>query len=107
MALTPVGMQVLVALEELPMTSAGGIQLPENLARQSRERAEQGVVIAVGPGALNREGIALRPEVAVGDRVVVKRFLGTEFTLDGRRAAFVNGDPRADPHQCGILAVLA
>ena len=100
-----IGMRVLVALDELPTASAGGIVLPETLARAHREKAEQGVVLQVGPGCLNRKGVPIRPEVEVGDRVLVKRFMGDEFVVNGHRGAFVNGDPR-DPKQYGFLAVL-
>jgi len=43
----------------------------------------QGEVMAIGPGARNAKGEIVPLDIAVGDRVLIGKWSGTEVKLDG------------------------
>ncbi|GIW68687.1 MAG: 10 kDa chaperonin [Candidatus Parcubacteria bacterium] len=53
--------------EELGSTSAAGIIIPETV---SRDKADRGEVLAVGPGKRDEDGERVPLDVKVGDRVI-------------------------------------
>ncbi|RME30121.1 co-chaperone GroES [Candidatus Parcubacteria bacterium] len=53
--------------EELGTTSAVGIIIPETV---SRDKADRGEVLAVGPGKRDEDGERVPLDVKVGDRVI-------------------------------------
>lgn len=53
--------------EELEGKSAAGIIIPETV---SRDRADRGEVLAVGPGKRDEDGERIPLDVKVGDRVI-------------------------------------
>ena len=55
--------------EEAGSKSASGIIIPDSAAK---ERSDQGVVVAVGPGARDDDGKRMLMEVKVGDKVLFK-----------------------------------
>lgn len=58
--------------DELGTTSPSGIIIPDSA---KKEKPEQGVVIAVGPGKWDEDGEKRIPmEVKVGDRVVFSKY---------------------------------
>jgi len=59
--------------------TASGIVLPETI---SKERPEQGEVIAVGPGKILDNGSRQALEVKVGDIVVFKKYGPDEVKID-------------------------
>lgn len=62
--------------------TAGGILLIPDAAR---DRPQQGVVLAVGPGAVTQfTGLTLRPNAEVGDLVAFGKYAGMEFDIDGK-----------------------
>jgi len=56
----------------------GGIVLPDSAVKKSNE----GEIVAVGAGALNKEGHAIPPVVKIGDRVLLAEYGGTEIDID-------------------------
>jgi len=56
-----------------------GIILPDTA---SKERPEQGEVIAVGPGRVLDNGSVAPMHVKVGDKVVFKKYAPDEFEID-------------------------
>ncbi len=84
----PIGSNILVepAPEEL---KSGALLLPETY--QTHEKGQEGTVVAVGPGALNRHGQRVPLEVRPGDRVLIRRFLGTELLVGERRVVVCDG----------------
>ena len=56
-----------------------GIILPDTA---SKERPEQGEVIAVGPGRVLDNGSLAPMHVKVGDKVVFKKYAPDEFEID-------------------------
>jgi chaperonin GroES len=77
MTLQPLGELVLVRPIEAQEKTAGGIFLPDT----AREAPAEGNVIAVGAGVTNG--------VAIGDRVVYKRFAGEELTVEGGKLRLI------------------
>ncbi len=81
----PVGDRVVVRRlkdNETGTTSASGIIIPDTV---TKEKPEQGIVIAVGPGRFDEDGEKRIPmDVKVGDRVVFSKYgfdevkIGTE-----------------------------
>ena len=60
---------VLIALEKAAEKTASGLMLPE----AAREKMNVGTVVAAGPDSEN---------VKAGDKVVYKKYAGTEITWD-------------------------
>jgi chaperonin GroES len=72
-AITPLGDRVLVELAREDETSPGGLFI----VRDQKNKPGEGVVIAVGP-------LIHSVQVRVGARVVFPRYVGHEFTEDGK-----------------------
>lgn len=78
----PVGDRVLVkpiSPEELEKKSASGIIIPDTV---SKEKPEQGKVIAVGGGKYD-DGKLVPMSVKVGDRILFSKYGYDEVKLDG------------------------
>lgn len=71
MNIVPIKGYVLVKPMEAPEQTPGGIHLPDS----AREKQQEGEVMAVADDATE--------EVAVGDKVVYKKFGGTEVSVEG------------------------
>jgi chaperonin GroES len=56
-------------------TSRGGIVLPDTV----KEKPQEGVVVAVGPGRMLDNGTRIPMEVKEGDTVVYAKYAGTEL----------------------------
>ncbi len=74
--LKPLGDRVLIKPIYEEEKTKGGILLPDTV---SKEKPQEGEVLAVGPGATNKEGKIIPMTVKVGDRVVYARYSGTEI----------------------------
>jgi len=73
---------VIVEPVERDETFAGGeLVLPET----AKEKPQQGVILAAGPGRLDDNGNRIPPEVQVGDRVLYARYSGTEIKLGDKK----------------------
>lgn len=83
MALTlkPLGNRVVVEPLEQEEITAGGIVLPET----AKEKPQQGMVQAVGPGDRDEDGKRIAMDVKVGDKVLFAKYSGTEMKLDGKK----------------------
>ena len=77
--LRPLGDRIVIKAVERETVTASGIVLPDS----SKEKPQEGSVIAVGPGKLLESGEYVTPEVKEGDRVIYSKYSGTEFKLDG------------------------
>ena len=73
---SPLGNRVVIEpSEDDEQLSAGGIYLPDT----AKEKPQEGMVVAVGPGKLSDEGKRIPMEVKVGDKVVYSKYSGTEY----------------------------
>ena len=89
--ITPLGDRVIVrplTEEELGTVSASGIIIPDTA---KKEKPEQGIVIAVGPGKWDEDGEKRIPmEVKVGDRVVFSKYGYDEVKIDDKEYFIVS-----------------
>ncbi|MEO1955858.1 MAG: co-chaperone GroES [Methanobacteriota archaeon] len=75
----PLGEMVLIELEQAAEKTASGFMLPE----AAREKMNVGIVVAAGPDSEN---------VKSGDRVVYKKYAGTELTWEDRDYLLVKSE---------------
>jgi chaperonin GroES len=92
--LIPTGDRVLVEIETVDRTK-GGLFLPD----ASKDRPQQGLVLAVGDGGVTAEGKPRRMQVEVGDTVLFPEFAGDGFKLNGENRVLLL-------HESDILAVV-
>ena len=59
--------------------TAGGIIIPDT----AKEKPQQGMIVAVGPGGRDESGNLLPIDIKVGDAVLFGKWSGTEVRLDG------------------------
>ena len=83
MKLKPMADNVLLKQHEAAETTVSGIIL----ATTSKEKPAIYEVVSVGPGTKD-----VTMTVAVGDKVVVSKFVGSEIKLDGVEYKFVKQD---------------
>jgi chaperonin GroES len=81
LSLKPLGDRVVVEPIEQEEVTAGGIVLPET----AKEKPQQGVVLAAGPGSRDEDGDYIPMDVKVGDKVLYAKYGGTEFKVDGKK----------------------
>jgi len=75
MKLQPLGDRLIVeALEEEESTESG-IVLPDT----AKEKPQRGRVLAVGPGARDKDGKRIQMDVVEGDEVIFSKYGGTEI----------------------------
>jgi chaperonin GroES len=60
--------------------TAGGIIIPDT----AQEKPSEGKIVAVGPGAREKNGTFVPMEGKVGDQFVFGKWSGTEATIDGQ-----------------------
>ena len=82
--LRPLGDRVIVlptSEHERGKETKSGIFIPETT---EKERPEQGVVVAVGPGKVTDEGKCVAVTLKVGDKVLFTKYGPDEIKLDGK-----------------------
>ena len=77
MNLQPLGDRLIVEALEEDESTVSGIVLPDT----AKEKPQRGRVLAVGPGARNKDGKRIEMDVAEGDEVVFAKYGGTEIKL--------------------------
>jgi chaperonin GroES len=92
MRFRPLGDRVVVRRVKDEQKSAGGIIIPDT----AQEKAQEGIVVAVGPGAWNESGERIPPDVKADDFVLFGKWTGTEVKIDGEellimRESDING----------------
>jgi chaperonin GroES len=94
-SLKPLGNRLVVEPSEQEEVTAGGIVLPET----AKEKPQQGVVLAAGPGERNDKGDRVPMDVKVGDKVLFAKYSGTELKMDGKKLLILR--------ESDILAIVA
>lgn len=74
----PLGDRVLLQRVEEAEEIKGGIIIPDS----AKEKPQEAKVIALGTGALDKDGKKVAFNVKVGDKVLVGKYAGTEVKLD-------------------------
>ena len=80
MKIRPLHDRVIVKRLDEEKKTAGGIVIPDT----AKEKPQEGEVVAVGPGRLTEEGKRITMDVKAGDRVLIGKYSGQEFKLDGQ-----------------------
>ena len=79
MNLRPLQDRVIVRRVDSESVTKGGIVIPD----AATEKADQGTVLAVGPGKRNKDGEVVALDVVAGDRVLFGKFSGQTVKVDG------------------------
>jgi len=86
MNLKPLGDRVIVEPLEKDEVTASGIYLPET----AKEKPQEGMVLAVGPGRLDDNGKRAAMEVATGNKVIYAKYSGTEVKLGDKKVLILS-----------------
>ena len=78
MKIRPLGPRVLVEPLEVKDQVKGGIYIPDS----AKEKPQEGKVIAIGTGKLDKDGKLIPFNVKKGDRVLMPKYGGTEVKID-------------------------
>ncbi len=79
MKVRPLGEMVLLKPVEQEQVSTGGIIIPDT----AKEKPMMAMVVAVGPGGMV-DGKEIVMSLKEGDKVIYRRYAGTELKLDGK-----------------------
>jgi chaperonin GroES len=81
--LKPLGDRVIVEpIEKDEETFAGGaLVLPET----AKEKPQQGLIVAAGPGQKDDDGDRIPMDVEEGQRVLYAKYAGTEIKIEGKK----------------------
>ncbi|MBI3633045.1 MAG: co-chaperone GroES [Candidatus Vogelbacteria bacterium] len=96
--LRPLGDRIIVeplSEHERGKETKSGIFIPETA---EKERAEQGVVVAVGTGKVNDDGKLIPMSVKLGDKVLFTKYGPDEIKQDGKEYFILN--------ESSVLAVI-
>ncbi|MEF9933883.1 MAG: co-chaperone GroES [Clostridium sp.] len=78
MTLRPLGDRVVIKKVEAEETTKSGIVLPG----AAKEKPQVAEVVAVGPGGIVN-GVEVKMELKVGDKVIFAKYSGNEVKIDG------------------------
>ena len=84
----PLGQNVLLRRLEAEATTKGGIILPDT----AKEKPREGEVLALGEGALGKDGKRREFSVKSGDRVLFSAYAGTEVKVGGEDYMIIGED---------------
>ncbi|MFN5540038.1 MAG: co-chaperone GroES [Candidatus Melainabacteria bacterium] len=77
--LVPVEDRIVVEKHEPEEKTSGGILIPDS----AKEKPQQALVIAVGPGKRDDKGNLIPVDIKVGEKILYPKYSGTEIKLDG------------------------
>ncbi len=86
MTITPLSDNILIEPLEAQTQTASGIYLPDN----AKEKPQMGKVVAVGAGKVHPDGKKTEMVVKVGQKVMYKKWGGTEVKVDGKEMMIVS-----------------
>ena len=92
--LHPLGDRVVIEPTPREEMTKSGIVLPDT----AKEKPQEGLIVAVGPGRILEDGKREQMDVKKGDKVLYAKYAGTEFKVDGEEYLIVS--------QKDILAVV-
>lgn len=88
MKMKPLYDRVLIKRIEEKEQKKGTIIIPDT----AKEKPMEGKVIAVGAGAVNKEGKRMPLEVKPGDRILFGKYAGTEIKIDNEEQVILRED---------------
>jgi chaperonin GroES len=84
--LRPLGDRVVVKPMPREEMTKTGIVLPDT----AKEKPQEGLVIAAGPGRMLDDGKREPMDVKAGNKVLYAKYAGTEFKIDGEELLIVS-----------------
>jgi len=88
MKIRPLQDRILVKRVDEEETSTGGIIIPDS----AKEKPQEGLVVAVGPGKTLDSGEIATPGVNAGDRILFSKYAGTDVNVDGDEHIIIRED---------------
>ena len=79
MKFRPLHDRVVIKRLEGEEKSKGGLIIPDN----AKEKPQEGIVVAVGPGGRDEAGKLIPIDLKAGDKVLFGKWSGTEVKIDG------------------------
>ena len=79
MKVKPLQDRILIKRIEEEGKTKGGIIIPDS----AKEKPQEGLVVAVGPGKVADSGTRVACEVKAGDRILFGKYSGTDIKVDG------------------------
>lgn len=92
--LRPLGDRLVLKPTPREEMTKSGIVLPDT----AKEKPQEGVIVAVGPGKTLDDGSREQMDVTVGQKVLYAKYAGTEFKVEGEELLIIS--------QKDILAVI-
>ncbi|AWR20854.1 MAG: co-chaperone GroES [Aurantimicrobium sp.] len=78
-AIKPLEDRIVIKQVEAEQTTASGLVIPDT----AKEKPQEGVVVAVGPGRIDDNGNRVPLDIAEGDKVIYSKYGGTEVKYAG------------------------
>jgi len=88
MKIRPLQDRILVKRVDEEETTSGGIIIPDS----AKEKPQEGLVVAVGPGKTLDSGEIATPGVNAGDRILFSKYAGTDVNVDGEEHIIIRED---------------
>lgn len=89
MKIRPLQDRIIVERVEEETTTAGGIIIPDTV---SKEKPQEGKVVAVGKGKTTEDGKVIPLDVKKGDLVLFGKYAGSEIKVDGAEYLIMRED---------------
>jgi len=89
MTIKPLSDHILIEPVKEEEKTKFGILLPETA---NKERPEEGVIVAVGPGKKTEDGKMILMSLAVGQRVLFTKYGPNEIKVDGKEYLIARED---------------
>lgn len=86
MKIRPLKDRVLVEPIEVGEVEKGGIIIPDS----AKEAPQEGKVIAVGNGKMDKNGKLIPMDVKKGDRILLPKYGGTEVKIDDKEYKIIS-----------------
>ena len=88
MSVRPLHDRIIVERLEEEEQRVGGIIIPDS----AKEKPQQGKVIAVGKGRIEKDGKVTPLDVKAGDKVLFGKYAGQEIKIDGNEYLIMRED---------------
>ncbi len=84
--LKPLADRLVVEPQERQEQTPSGLVLPET----AKERPQEGIVVAVGPGRRDDDGNRIPIDVTVGEMILFAKYAGAEIKMDDKKLLILN-----------------
>lgn len=85
--LRPILDRVIVEIQEEP-EKIGLLYVPDNA--KNKPKAQEAIVLEVGPGKRDKKGDIIKPDVKKGDRIIFEKYSGSKIPMLGDNTVIIN-----------------